>query len=869
MAHVNSLGNGGRWKIPSLADVLHEGAPGTACPHCEVVLQTLAAIREVYELHGMQSDTKSEESLAAQFVDLHFMHKADEKDYFAYMKYKCAAAFAEYIGTELPAAPTDALALMHSHANGVLVGGRFYAFYQSLKSRKEERSHRFFYSLLMLKKGLPRPSRAMLRKAELEAVAVMTTPDARSFSQMLTIQMVSDYARRIVRRLFASHSWSESMLEWPSEAAHVGAKRTDGGALEVVRDHLLNVRQFNRRLVLSDDGSARVRSLEPRFVRLCTFDSEFIEDETNAPVGLSVDTIDDLRHAQSELVSDALREESLAKPVCLAEPLKIRTVTCGPPLRYTALKPVQKVLWSQLSRDRRFAISRPLDGRQVVDLLGELRPGNKWLSGDYKAATDNLAIELSYHIAQDIATWTEMPDDYRQLMVDGLVGHHYLREGDEPSPQARGQLMGSPVSFPVLCIANAAIVWAAIAPDAKFEDVRMIINGDDCLFQTDDLGRHRWDSIARDCGMSPSVGKVYFHERFAVINSMLFDTEDSYVVHDFADEGRLREGCHREIPYLNLGLLLGLKRSGSAPSGACPSSREIERADFDGDSSVGARACAFLRGWTPIHTPQAIDRNPESSVKSTRCALLPDGRYGIGVRVLDQAFIKCNEARLKSPFCRARPWRVPVEFGGVGLPVLPGVGVPLEDMAVIVYADMFQYRAPACGLNPAPTLHRAVAETVLRERFGTVKDTASLSIGKAQFLAFTSYDRKHCCSADVMRAYTKVSPPNLCKLAEVSEDGQLDTFGILHKSLSGPPYCSGCFERRYGKLLEANRAFFGRLRDEIPPAMMMAGLDTEYWKIIARGPLVERPAVRFVSDCWMREKDEVWKVSDFPYPGSV
>jgi len=129
-------------------------------------------------------------------------------------------------------------------------------------------------------------------------------------------------------------------------------------------------------------------------------------------------------------------------------------------------------------------------------------------------------------------------------------------------PQTEGQLMGSIISFPFLCIANAAIcrmsMEVANRTTLRLTDkpypgsgpiAPMLINGDDCVLKgLEHRLRTCWESIALVAGLESSVGKTYFSNNFITINSTIFNYE----------------GQHgwKEQRYINLGLMMGRKRNG-------------------------------------------------------------------------------------------------------------------------------------------------------------------------------------------------------------------------------------------------------------------------------------------------------------------
>jgi len=161
--------------------------------------------------------------------------------------------------------------------------------------------------------------------------------------------------------------------------------------------------------------------------------------------------------------------------------------------------------------------------------------------------------------------------DNREKLRDNAMGNTYTPEIPGLGlllPQKEGQLMGSIISFPFLCIANAALCrWAMEISNNKTYRIsdsdlygdplaRLRVNGDDCVFCGDENNiRYCWEEIGNFLGLSSSVGKTYFSKEFCVINSVLFDFKrydpESYL--RFSDS----IGYFLERPYINLGLLFG------------------------------------------------------------------------------------------------------------------------------------------------------------------------------------------------------------------------------------------------------------------------------------------------------------------------
>jgi hypothetical protein len=336
-------------------------------------------------------------------------------------------------------------------------------------------------------------------------------------------------------------------------------------------------------------------------------------------------------------LAGAMQEDPLVKPVGLAESLKIRVITKGPGYTGFVLKPLQNFLWSTLRRHPAFTlIGKPVDHWLVQERLGaRLRPGEAYLSGDYSAATDNLAPWVSECIANEISRLSGLTPDENELFIRALTRHVFVDEDGVRTTQEWGQLMGSVVSFPVLCIANAAMCrWSMELANKRFwtlADCSLLINGDDCLFRTTLPGLGFWKRITTFGGLTPSIGKFFFSRRFAQVNSANFVRRDRPEMRGF--NGKLREGWFDTVKYVNLGLMLGLKRSGEV----------AEKADITGDS-----------------TRSSLGALSRELVNSAPAVL---------AHTLLMNFIKFNGKILKSTNI---PWFVPEAFGGVGLPTVRG-----------------------------------------------------------------------------------------------------------------------------------------------------------------------------------------------------
>jgi hypothetical protein len=242
-------------------------------------------------------------------------------------------------------------------------------------------------------------------------------------------------------------------------------------------------------------------------------------------------------------------------PVFLQEPLKIRTITKGPTIPYWYLKPIQKFLWRNVSRYPLFTLTgTPINAQylneQVWSKKESLPNSDEYflVSADYSSATDNMKMWMSLLVWNEIAEHIGLGPLERRVGAKSLVGHTIHYGPEEVLKQWNGQLMGSPLSFPVLCIANAAVCTAAYwsplewgEPEVRVgpRGLPLAINGDDAGMAMTASQYATWKVYASFIGMEPSIGKCYTSDDWIEMNSELYFR---------------RHGSFEKVPFLNLSL---------------------------------------------------------------------------------------------------------------------------------------------------------------------------------------------------------------------------------------------------------------------------------------------------------------------------
>jgi len=247
------------------------------------------------------------------------------------------------------------------------------------------------------------------------------------------------------------------------------------------------------------------------------------------------------------------------------EPFKVRVISKGESIPYYSMKPVQKVLHGIMRRWDCFRlIGRPFSPTDMVDLKERSRVTDEWFSVDYSAATDGLSFKYSGGILEEILRDVP-PKTYRRAMQ--VLGMHDLYYPDKHEvygyervtscsfggTMTRGQLMGSILSFPILCLANLG-VYLRVTQDLQkgwshTERLRhVLVNGDDMLYAApaELWGEHI--RVGKAVGLNMSVGKSYHHKVYANVNSTsvqyrLDQKDDPYTI-DFLNTG-LYFGQHK------------------------------------------------------------------------------------------------------------------------------------------------------------------------------------------------------------------------------------------------------------------------------------------------------------------------------------
>jgi len=283
-------------------------------------------------------------------------------------------------------------------------------------------------------------------------------------------------------------------------------------------------------------------------------------------------------------------------PACIIEPLKVRIITKPEIGTFTKLRYFQKKLWRYLSNHPSGCFSltgKSLDRSDLWDLVLDWQPGDKFCSGDYSAATDNLKRCISEKIIKhlfgriffsdhssfllamesmvdndvvysesafpnDLLYHAECKANAKRNYAKKVMGFEssFSKENPHIYHQTNGQLMGNVLSFPILCIANYLSYHISQELSCKqtldlWDVPPVLINGDDILFKCKDKFYKIWLQVIKQFGFEASLGKNLLSDRILQINSELYYVVTSDPNHD------ANWKCVNliRIPFLNFGLV--------------------------------------------------------------------------------------------------------------------------------------------------------------------------------------------------------------------------------------------------------------------------------------------------------------------------
>nr|UYL94586.1 MAG: RNA-dependent RNA polymerase [Botourmiaviridae sp.] len=199
------------------------------------------------------------------------------------------------------------------------------------------------------------------------------------------------------------------------------------------------------------------------------------------------------------------------KVVPIQDGCKWRVVTVNS-AQCEALKPWHKIMYNHLSKKSWLCRGSP-------NVKGfHRKEGEIFVSGDYESATDAIPTKIYLAMLGALCRQSDnIPDSVKEFALHESRKVFVDDQLNTIGYQRRGQLMGSYLSFPFLCLLNYLCFTFSIK-----RSVPLLINGDDIVFRCREEEKDRWMENVRRSGLVLSRGKTLCHESIFTLNSTLF-----------------------------------------------------------------------------------------------------------------------------------------------------------------------------------------------------------------------------------------------------------------------------------------------------------------------------------------------------------
>lgn len=400
------------------------------------------------------------------------------------------------------------------------------------------------FSITQAKKGChPVPESFVMNAYKKHSITLSTPPTnaVADFPELL------EFTQVLLRNWQPGNLFDLLPQKEGSRSASALFTRSMGGTRQEVRsEHLATGEDALVRMYQTDKGISSERGLLP---------PSLLEWMEVASRPLDFD-YDQLPLADQKSIPEEWKSLPFCRVRGITEPLKVRVITAMPALSSHLSSPCQKSLWSHLSTFPQFALLKePLNEshintllKQNFEMFDKINPDHgfspleeqylheDFVSGDYQAATDNLDIRATQIVLSVIKQVCLRSNDLNELLfqhfhaiLDPQVLVYPKESGVRPVLQQNGQLMGSVLSFVILCIVNFWTYFRTLPQklrglilSGKFSlrKLPVLVNGDDILFMSGPERIDMWITSGKQIGFQLSVGKNYIHPNCVTINSL-------------------------------------------------------------------------------------------------------------------------------------------------------------------------------------------------------------------------------------------------------------------------------------------------------------------------------------------------------------
>lgn len=238
------------------------------------------------------------------------------------------------------------------------------------------------------------------------------------------------------------------------------------------------------------------------------------------------------RHLGGTLATreDEFHEDNSALRVGVAKTKgKFRVVTMQTALVKRILTPVHNALYNHISSFD-WCVRGDVCRATFESVVADRKAGESFISGDYAAASDGIYPWATAAMVDALLEDPSLTDMERRCLRDSFENLHWVSSTGRKHPIVRGQMMGSLVGFPLLCLLNKAcfdiscdIQYGAPSGGAGFRVGRF--NGDDCCFSGDSEFFSLWREVTSTFGLTVNEEKTGISDRFIELNSEVYDAK--------------------------------------------------------------------------------------------------------------------------------------------------------------------------------------------------------------------------------------------------------------------------------------------------------------------------------------------------------
>lgn len=513
---------------------------------------------------------------------------SEEAIYFKRAKYLTVAPMARYLRCDAPKSPDKAFAPIGQYRNWANSRIRVFCV----------KNTHLWYSFLQGKRCAAPASEELVLTTYREHREAMDQDDPITDTThdrvMKGLKPVLKEVRQTLRQKYSTAGREADWLT-PEETSHSAstracweASRAKGGQLGSLMRTLPRIQAANPK----NHVASSVGRLNPDLVCMTFYPRAIVSGRVELNVIIETYAYPDgerewYDHLRRTNVMYAQEQRVLKATIqAVLEPLKVRVISKGNAAPYYASKRLQKALHGVLREMDCFRlIGAPLQTTDLYDLaVNPVLTGDgplEWFSIDYSAATDKLSARLSASILNYLIEGQDpaMCNMWRSVLAPHMCEYPFpFSEDVLPVQQRNGQLMGSILSFPILCLANLGLYLSVIQEDPrpladKLKGV--LVNGDDMLYVAP---RSLWKEhveLGAAVGLSMSPGKAYHHPVYANANSACYHFDlRRFLYSERFEDTDLRKGRSRPagtswwtvmrhsstpkyIPFLNVGLFFG------------------------------------------------------------------------------------------------------------------------------------------------------------------------------------------------------------------------------------------------------------------------------------------------------------------------